>query len=307
MRSLFLSLYILLLFALPAQAQDKPEDQIFMPPGTFYDNKGHEIRKRLREESLQRASKIPINTAEVSIVHHHYMEPEQFGIMLKVPNIVTGCFDISPMEYEVKFHPGNYMSIHVKEFRRKPVKTEKVEYDCDLKSKAVSGLIVLNAKDLEERGVQEIRFTNGNIIDKYKVKVLPDSIQFIPESMVAFKVKQLMGPDKDKVVHYFSGKTLVALHVPMAEEGEDIAQAVRDLAYKSALTPIFEKEGLDTSGKGNIYYFMDPHGRALDLLNDDGYAEFGYIYTKRPYIGQRGQDAIGIPLKVFVSRPGTTL
>lgn len=306
MRFFILTIYALLLFIPSAMAEDVMEDQIFIAPGTLYENKGHSIRKRLRKESLERASKIDIKTVEVSLVHHHYMEPDQFGIMLKVPRVVSGCFDISPMEYEVSFINGNFMDIHVKEFRRTPVKTKNVEYDCDLQNKAVTGLIILSAEELKKREVRQIRFSNGETRDNYNIKILPDSIQLKPESMVAFKAK-LQGPDKDKLVHYFSGKTLVALHVPMAHENEDIAQAVRDLAYKSALTPVFEKEGLDTSGKGHTFYFMDPHGRALDLLNKDGYAEFGYIHIVRPYDGTQGRSGIAVPLKVFVSRPGTTL
>jgi hypothetical protein len=306
MRNFILTFLTIMVFIPAAFAADKTESQIFVPPGSGNLNNAEEIMRTLKEQSLEKAQKIEVKTAEVSLVHHHYMEPDQFGIMLKVPNVVSGCFDISPMEYEVNFVNETYMDIEVKAFRRKPVKTQNVAYDCDQQTKAITGLIVLNAKDLEKRGVKEIRFSNGNVRDVYNVVYQPDSIVLKPESMIAFKAN-LTGPEKDKLVHYYSGQTLVALHVPMAHPDDNIAQRVRNLAYKNALTPVFEKEGLDTSGKDNVFYFMDPHGRALDLLNDDGYAEFGTVQVVRPYDGPSGRTGVAVPLQVFVTRPGTTL
>ena len=307
MRYFILVTLFFLTFSAPALAQDKLENQVFIPPGS--DNtisNAAQISRFLKEQSLEKAEKIEVNTAEVSLVHYHYMEPDQFGIMLKVPNTVSGCFEISPMEYEVKFVNEIYMDVEIKAFRRKPIKTKNVAYDCNQGTQVISGLIVLSATDLQKRGVKEIRFSNGNLRDVYKIVYNEDSLQLFPESMVAFKAK-LVGPEKDKIVHYFSGKTLVALHVPMAIESDNVAQRVRDLAYKNALTPVFEQEGLDTSGADNVFYFMDPHGRALDLLNDDGYAEFGIVQVVRPYTGPQGKTGVAVPLQVFVTRPGTTL
>jgi cytochrome c1 len=305
-RLLFLTA-TLLLTSLPALAQSKPESQIFMPPGTNYENRGAKTIQILREQSLQKEKKFPINTVEVSLVHYHYMEPDQFGIMVKVPRTVTGCFDLSPMEYELKFVNNMYMDIDVKEFRRTPVKTQDVTFDCDQKSKAVSGLIVLSAKDLQTRGINQIRFGNGNVRDNYNIEFTPESIHLTPESMVAFKAQNLTGVDKDKMVYYFASNTIVSLQVPMAEESDDVAQAVRDIAYKSALTPIFESPSLDTTGKDHIYYFNDPHGKILAMLETEDYAEFGTINAARPYDGPEGRQTIPVPLKVFVSRPGTKL
>ena len=47
----------------------------------------------------------------LSLVHHHYMNPEQFGIMMRVPDMVTGCFDVSGLEYQTSFIDGNFKPI----------------------------------------------------------------------------------------------------------------------------------------------------------------------------------------------------
>lgn len=295
-----------LVFAAPAKAQEM-DSQIFVPPGATFQNNAADVSRILKERSLAKSSKIEIKNVEVSLVHYHYMDPDQFGIMMKLANSVSGCFNLSPMEYEASFIDDYYMDIKVKDFRRTPVKTKDVAYDCDQKSKVVSALVVVSAKDLEKKQIRQIRFSNGNTRDAYNVTIQPDSIQLEPESMAAFKAVGLAGPDKNRLIHYFSGKALVALHVPMANKGEDVAQSVRNLAYKRALQPVFEQEGLDTSGKNGIFYFMDPNGGILDQLNDNGYTELGSIQVLRPYDGPNGRTGLPVALKVFATRPGTTL
>lgn len=290
-----------------AQNQDNADNQIFVPPGATFQNKAAEVSRILKEKSLAKSNKIEVNKIQISLVHYHYMDPDQFGIMMKLANQSSGCFDLSPLEYEANFIDDNYMDIKVKDYRRKITKTENPSFDCDQKSKVVSGLIVINTEDLKKKHIRQIRFSNGKVRDDYNVKILPDSIQLEPESMVAFKAQGLTGPDKNKLVYYFSGQALVALHVPMAKKGEDIAQSVRNLAYKSALQPVFKQEGIDTSGKNNVFYFIDPQGRTLDRLNEDGYAEMGSIQVLRPYDGPNGRQGIPTSLRVFVTRPETTL
>ncbi|HPF78056.1 MAG TPA: hypothetical protein PLF01_02080 [Alphaproteobacteria bacterium] len=307
MKKLLLTALALFVFYTPAMAQDDMDDQIFVPPGTTFQNHAADVNRQLKKQSLEKSDKIEVGNIQVSLVHYHYMDPDQFGIMMKLANSSSGCFELSPLEYEASFIDDNYMDIKVKDYRRKVTKTENPTFDCDQKSKVVSALVVVSAKDLEKRGVKQIRFSNGKVQDRYDVTLLPDSVVLVPDSMIAFKAQGLTGPDKNKLVYYFSGKALVAVQVPMADKDEDIAQSVRNLAYRNALQPVFEQEGLDTSGKNNVFYFMDPNGRTLDSLNEDGYAELGTIQVLRPYVGPEGRQGLPVALKVFVTRPGTTL
>ncbi|MCI5060614.1 MAG: hypothetical protein MRY79_06035 [Alphaproteobacteria bacterium] len=299
---------LLIILMLPGSATAQPEEsQVFVEPGSLYQNRAEIISRRQKEESLKKAKKIEIDQVELSLVHYSYMEPDQFGIMMKTANSESGCFEVSPIEYEANFIDKNYMDIKVKSYRRKPVKVENVAFDCDQKSKIVSGLLVLSAKDLAERKIRKLRFSNGRFRDEYQVSVLEDSVHLKPESMVAFKAVGLTGPEKNKLIHYFSGKGIVALHVPMAKPDDNVAGAVRDIAYRYALNPIFEQDGLDTSGEDNIFYFMDPDGKILSMIGEEGYTEFGEIHIPRPYVGPQGRSQIPVPLRVFATRPGTTL
>lgn len=307
MRIFLLIALSLIMFSQPVIANDGVESNVFLPPGTDYENKAAILNQILKQQSFEKNNKIEVNKVLMSLVHYHYMEPDQFGILMKTANSETGCFDVTPIEYEASFIDNNYMDIKIKDYRRTKVKTQDVTFDCDQKSKVITGLVVVSATELQERGIRQIRFSNGEFRDHYDVTFLPDSIRLKPQSMIGFKAEELVGPNKDYMVHYFTDKALVAVHVPMAQDSDNITQKVRNLAYQRALQPVYDQEGIDTSGEGNVFYFKDPTGRSLNNLNEDGYVELGSIEVLRPYVGTKGREGIPISLKVFLTRPGTTL
>lgn len=300
---IFLTLLSLLL-PLAAQAQ---EDQIFMPPATAYDNRGAAVNKFLKQQSFEKTDKLPVGTLYVSIIHPDYLDPDQFGLMLQKANSENSCFDYTPLEYEANYIENYYMDVTVKHYRRSLHETKYPQFDCDQKSKIVSTMIVFSANDLKKRDLKQIRFNNGSARDTYNIAYTEDSIRLIPDSMIAFKAVGLTGADKNYLEYNFVDNSLITLQVPMAQEGEDVAQAVRDLAYRSALEPVFEQKGIDTSGKNNVFYFKDPSGTTIGQLNEDGYMEYGTINVIRPYDGANGRVGMPIPLKVFLARPNVTL
>jgi hypothetical protein len=243
---------------------------------------------------------IPAHIINVSLIHHSYMEADQFGILMKVPNAVSGCYDVSNLEFETSFIEGNYMDIKVHGFRRTPVKTKNVAFGCDISTKVISAMIPISANDLRNRGIRQIRFDNGNIEDNYDVKVSENSITLTPErNSLVFKA---MDSQNGKLIHSFDGAGIVALHVPMANKSDDIEQIVRNFAHKNALS-LTDKKAL----KNNVFYFMDESGKTLSRLGDVGYVELGTISTLRPYNEGQGLRRLSVPLKVFATRPGTTL
>jgi len=98
---------ICLIITAPATAQ--VESQTFVPPGSNYTPRAELQAKALKRASLPKKSAIKAKEIIVSLVHYHYMEPDQFGLLMKVPNTVSGCFETSPLEYEVKFVADTFM------------------------------------------------------------------------------------------------------------------------------------------------------------------------------------------------------
>ncbi len=304
----FITLLAALFFiASPSYAQ-KEGGQIFVPPGTDFQNNAALIQKILKENSFEKIEEIEPQEIHLSFVHYDYMEPRQFGIVMSVPNAVTGCYTFTPLQYQASFIDQNYMDIKVESYRRLQQKNVHVVADCNKRNQTVSALVVVNSDDLKKRNIQEIRFSNARGTDRFKINITKQSITFIPNSMVAFKSQSLTGINKDRIVHFFEGKeSIVALHVPMATRNEDVRNTLHKLAYQSSLTPILDHEALDTSGKDNIFYFIDPNNSLLKDVNSDGYLELGEISVKRPYLSQTGVAGITKKLKVFATRPQTRL
>ena len=123
--------------------------------------------------------------------------------------------------------------------------------------------------------------------------------------MIAFKAEGLVGPDFNFIEHQYPDKSIITLQVPMAMPSDDVAQAVRNLAYEHALTPIFDgKKGVANK---NIFYFKDESGNLLDRIATDGYTEFGTVQILRPYISHEGRHGTPVNLKVFLTKPSVTL
>lgn len=293
-----LSLFMPLLLSLAAQAQ---EDQIFVAPGVAYDNAGHTIRRQLQEQSFHAANKYPVGTVEMSIIHPSYLEADQFALLLKKANSMTDCYEYSPLEYEAKFIEDIYLDINVSFYRRNLKSVKNPAYDCNTTSKVISGMVVFSADDLRQKNVRQIRFNNGNVRDIYDIVITPDSIRLVPQSMVAFQGVGLKGVDKNYLEYKFADAQKIALKVPMAQDGEDVTKAVRDLAYRSALEPIFAENG-SSLDEDNIFYFNDPNGGTVGQITDDEPVEFGTITVLRPYDGPEGRVGLPVNLKVFLIR-----
>lgn len=289
-------------------SQSSEGGQTFLPPGTNYTNDAALIDRINRESTTIKDPEIQkVTQVLLEFVHEDYMEDKQFGIRMKIPENMTGCFEFSPLEYEASFIEATYMDIKVKNFRRKPIETQNSSYDCDKRNKAVSTMLITSAEELERRKIQKIRFSNGNKTDYYQVKIYDDYIQLIPESMVIFKFANISKGSEPKVTHHFRGQdVIIALHVPMAKMDDDIGQAVRQMAYKNSLIPVSSADGISIN-KPNVFLFKDSNGSFLDGLNKDGYKEVGIIQVMRPYLSDRGLARTPVDLKVFATKPTTNL
>ncbi len=274
------------------------EEQTFVPPGSQWVNKAQEHIKILNQQSMEKEGGVTPQELHLSIVRYSYMEPEQFGILMKTPEIVTGCFEISPIGYEAKFIGDLYMDINVSSYTVKPIKTQKVEYACNKGYRAATGMILLNSEDLKNCGTRQLRFSNGAARDNYKISFENDKIILTPESMLVFKTKN------SNLTYDKNGAVMVALEVPMAKEGDNIAQSVRTIAAKNGLNPVTDISLLpqSTSPKPNIFYYIDELGRFTDAVNENGYAELGVIPASRVFIDENGKGQKPVPLKVFVKK-----
>lgn len=303
MRYITLLLFICLSF--PALAQER-EQQIYAP-GSSYKNEAGETIRRLQRESFEQQGYIKPETIEVSLVQMPYMEGSQFGILMTVPDVVSGCWNVSPLEYETSFIDQYYMDVKVKDYKRTKIEVENVGYECPTENKMTTALIPLDAQDLKNREIRQIRFSSGYVADYYNVKHTENGITLLPQSMVVFRAKELTGERKDRMRLDFGVQGIVTLHVPMAKKGDNIEEALRNFAYRQALSsdpdmpPTVKRDG------GVSMTFKDQTGRVKSQIGESGYSLLGEIMVPRPYDGPQGRGLTNVPLQVYVTEAGKQL
>ena len=321
---LFLSLFVLLSFPTFALAQSA-EQQTYAPFSSFekelrnpsagqgqapnkqthapfssFKNNSEAIANTVARANRSQSGFIKPKQIYLSLVHYDYMDNDQFGVLMKAKDNITGCYDITPLHYEAKFIEPYYMDVEVNDYRRTPKATNE---PCDLRTQNISSLMVLNKKDLQRRQIRQIRFSNGAANDFYDVRISRDSVALHPRSQIVFKATDSKGVQRSRLALNSMDDNIIALQVPMAQKGDNIELQLRNLAYQSDMQPIFEKAGLDTTGTDNIFYFTDQTGKSLSMLGDTPYMELGEIEVKRPYQSSRGLTVTPVALKVFAMLP----
>lgn len=305
MRFLVLTLLGLTALSAPVMAQEK-ENQIHLRGSTFKNPAVDEIR-RLQKESREKNDFVKPSTIEVSVVKYDFMDEDQFGILMAVPDVVSGCFDISPLQYEATFIDPYYLDIRVKDYLRKTVESNNVASGCPTGNKMATALMVLNRSDLQKREIRQIRFSNGMVSDYYDIAWGDKTLSLKPQSMVVFKAKNLEGDMKDHIALGFDDSTRIALHVPMAHKGEDVKAAVTKFAAQNGLSPDTDNSESRNPSGSPVFYFNDISGRLLAQIGEDSHAQVGQIMVGRPYDGPNGRETTAVPLTVYAAKPGTNL
>lgn len=281
------------------------DSQIFTKPGSEYVNETLEMLKAQTKAAESKKGYIKPHTLYVSIVNRDYFEGDQFGILIDTGDIITGCWKISPLEYEASFTEQYYMDVDVKHYKREPI-----ENNCPTNNQTVSALIVLNKSDLKERGIKQIRFSNEVARDRYEISFYNDRIELKPITQLAFKIKENGKDSESKIVYYNDNKSVIALHVPMAKNSDILENEVLRIARQNNLTPLdaqMAEHYNNTSSKQKTFFFMDEDGSMIDKIGTSDYAEIGSIKAKRPYDGPYGRTQIDKALKVFATLPDKTL
>lgn len=298
------ALLVLLAFAPSANAQT--ESQIYDPTHKTSAETAEKVRREL-EKTLGDKGFVTPKEVEISVVQEPYMEAGQFGIQMLVPEMVSGCDKISALEYESNFI-ANVLEVKVKRYRRIAPDSAAEAQNCSPQNKMASAIMVLDQDDLKSKDITEIRFVTDAGRDSYKVIMTDQTLELIPQSMTAFKAKNLGGDLKDRIIHHFSGSNTIALHVPMANPGEDLTSEILSFATTRALTPVQTGTTMALSeDRKATYFFDDSSGRFSAMIGPEGYAEIGTISVMRPYDGPDGRTETPVELRVFVTKPGTTL
>lgn len=291
-----------------AQGDGSSESQLYDPTYTGVVNEAAEAIKQRQRESLMDKGFITPDAVQVDVVHHTYMEDDQFGIQMAVPDMISGCYTLTPLEYEAKFVDPHFLDIKVKKYRRVAPEGSAANRKCDAQNKMSTALMVLSKQDLMSRGTQAIRFSADAGSDTYKIILDDTHLELVPQSMMVFKLQNPAGPLKDRALHSFASDKMIALQIPMARAGEDVSDEIAQFAKSRALAPTSADAPVSWAAKGTpTYYFYDDSGRFSAQIGENGYAEIGTITVQRPADGPDGRTTTDVDLSVFITRPGTQL
>lgn len=243
MRLYFLA--ALLMIASPAYA----ETQTYNDTGA-YETEAAQEHDQAVEREQDKAGRIVPTRVQVSLVPRGNSK-ETVGLHFSVPDVVNGCWDISPLSFETARQDPYYFDVRIKDYTRK-------EGKCSANNRMAGATVPIEKKLLDEGKIKILRLTIGNTTDRYNVDYTNNVMRILPSSQVKFT-------SAAEMVHNFaksSKKTgaLLALIIPIAPAGTDTKQPLADYAQMNGLTPAPENATSSlphTNGGSQIHYYYD--------------------------------------------------
>lgn len=292
----FLLFSACMIASMPAFAQQKTETQFFHH-GTDFVNEAAELDRLMKELSMHERGEIKPREVHVSLMQADYMKPDdQFAIHLVVPDVVAGCYELSPLEYEASFIDPYYLDIRVKHYRRDLIQSSQPHLDCPGTYSQAEAMIPLSKRDLMMRGTKQVRFQTESITEFYDLDLHGNTITLRPQSMVIFKA------DIDRLTqdmtYDMERHKKVQLYVPMARSDDDLTMALEQFAQSRGLMPV-DMGKVSVQDPKNIIVVEDRSGGLSGSLKDTKVQEVGSIPVKRQVRGENGIQETSIPLTVF--------
>ena len=279
----------LLLLAAPAFA----ETQTYDSTGA-YETEAEKTTDEADTQEDADTGRITPREVFVSITPHGNSY-ETAGLRLAVPDVVSGCWDVSPLTVESGPQEPYYFDIRVKDYTQK-------EGKCDAKNRRAAAIVPIKKKLLEDGKIKILRLTIGTTTDRYNVTYEDGVMRILPSSQVKFKADR-------ELVHNFarSGKktgALVALIVPTAPEGSDTTQAIADFAATSGLTPAPERATSSLpqeNGGTDIHYYYDSHHVLASRIGAE-FSPVGGTTIPVTYDLRDGRGQESVPAPVYAKK-----
>jgi len=286
------------------------ESHVWSSPFSGYVNESMEAMKAQSAQENRKKGAIQPKILHVSLTKPAYAEDSQFAIELSTGDVVSGCWKVSQIGHKASFTEAGYMDIEITPYTRQAIDNG----DCPSGTQTPKGQIILDKDDLSKRGVKNIRFRNGNVIDRYEIMTHSNRVELKPNTKVGFKPTRLVGEGKDRMILPMNGEKIIALHIPMLKHGADIKNEINIFARRNNLEPLSQEKlshygmngGKGTSASGP-YLFTDTNNMFFGQLSGQNYVEVGSINIDQMHDGMNGVGAVQKPIKVFATKAGMTL
>lgn len=286
----FIAALFLLIVSTPALA----DSQTYDPTGAGYQNEAAQIAKE--QEAKARGGEGVIVPREVTVDLVPFGQSgESAGLRFSVPDVVNGCWDISPLHYETSTQGPYYFDVSIKHYTRK-------EGKCGGGNRMARATVPLEKSLLEQGKIKILRLSIGPVTDRFEAAYENGTLTIKPQSTVKFLTDGILSYNFDR-----DGKgkgQLVALVVPIAPVHLDTYQAAEDFAMMYALTPAPETATSSlarTNGGSAIHYYYDGMNTLAPRLGPD-FAPVGQTAIPMTYDLLDGRAQEYIPAQIYARR-----
>lgn len=292
---IFILLAFIFIFPDPVQAQF--ESNIYNQ-GTGFVNRAEEARRRLEREGQPELGIIVPRDIIVSLIRYKGLKDTQFALELTIAESVTGCVELSPINYEVKTPEPRFLDIKVFNYKREE-KRRAIGEDCKNEAKRPSSVIVMDLPLLERLGTEVIRFQSPNGNDNYTLNVTDAKVELMPQSRNVFRADPRTSID-GVLTYWFNTGDVVALTVALPLEDkiegdfkDNIQEQLTEIARKNGLFRLDDvnPDYVPPSGADpNTFYFADPEGKLSEELSTNDMLDVGFVRVAAEYDTVRGVE-----------------
>ncbi len=284
-----LFLIALLMIATPAFAESQTYDSM----GTYENDAEQAVEEQAQEQDAQDGKIVP-DHVEVSLVPQGDSH-KTVGMRFSVPDVVNGCWAISPLKYDTAQQDPFYYDIVIHDYTRK-------EGPCSAGNRMAMATVPLEKKLIEDGKMKILRLSIGTTIDRYNVAYKDGIVTITPESQIKFKAA-------GDLIYNFerSGEktgALIGLIIPVAPANTDTTQAIADFAEMNGLTPAPESATsslpLKNGGSQIHYYYDSRHAMAGRVTSE--FAQVGGTTIPMTYDVQDGRGQEFVPAPVYAKK-----
>lgn len=287
---LFRLLTLVCLFSASAMA----ESQTFSPARLGNQQEAIAQAEKAKADAARDDNIIVPNRVMVTLVTQDNPQ-EEVGLRFSVPDVMNGCWDISPLRYDTSSQGPFYYDVTIKDYTRK-------EGACTGKNRAARATVPIAKKLLEEGKIKVLRLSLGDVTDRYNVTYDNGAVEIMPETQRIFKTTIDLSYNFNKS----NNKTgaLIALIAPTAPAHANTEQALANFAAIYSLTPAPQNATSSlpaSNGGSDIHYYYDSKKTLTPRLNGE-FAPVGTTGIAQIVDVKDGRDQTLISAPVYAKK-----
>lgn len=283
MRYLFLAVF---LFAAPAVAETNTYDA----SGTYSSSAAAQEQEHQRKSISGEEGLIVPSRVDLALTPQG-KSSDMVGLRFSVPDVVNGCWRISPLEVKNSMQGPYYFDVEVVGYHRS-------EGQCSGENRMARAVVPIERSKLEQGKIKILRLSIGPVTDRFEVTYKDGTMTIMPQSAVKFRTDGLLSYNFDR-----DGKgtgQMIALILPTAPVGMNTTAAADDFARIYGLTPAPESATSSmprNNGGSTLHYYYDVQ-KTLAHRVGANFAQMGQTNIPMTLDMQdgRGQQMIAAPV-----------